>query len=483
MLLGVILACQQSARADEAIVVAYAGIWHVTDEEIVQEGAAGLYDVIEFRALASVGCGGDVTYSWDFDDGHSGDGAVAMHYYQDGEEGEKTVTLTISADGVYDVIRTFTLYIVKRVEITKIGGIVIGNEGVLGRRMSFDNACQVEGHVVPAILRPVLDPLLDWKFSDTMLGNITGEGPDPQLPLPAQQWPAESHNGAGVRYWGRENGGASLDCQLNMPLVGTVRVDTKIGIAKYFDPAGMQNGQKNPAWSVEAPNKARPNWFQYWTTDQKVRDEFWGEPGGIGKEAILYADKVIVRAANTYEDVMNNKNKEVSLGGFCGWEPGAPGGGAWTTYLCKNAGVDINVAASVWQHEERHRLDFVGIWGGNRVAANDTDHDYLLDNGEALMNPDTNFDGVLDAGDRGFGGGVPVGAIPPPNTPILGPPVLGAPRPYNPVPPAGYGTYADIWGYGENPLRDCEDYCMLWLLEWVNDFAKSQDWAHNGTQW
>jgi hypothetical protein len=129
-------------------------------------------------------------------------------------------------------------------------------------------------------------------------------------------------------------------------------------------------------------------------------------------------------------------------------------GNAWRAYLgtsCNessgsgtwNNAEGIDYFAHYCRHEDRHRLDSIALWGAgtNRDPAKDTDGDWLPDDQEAGL-------------------------------------VAG--HPYDNT---KYGTYADTFNYGENPLRDCEDYCLRRQQGWNAGDADDEDWAHPGHQW
>ncbi len=140
------------------------------------------------------------------------------------------------------------------------------------------------------------------------------------------------------------------------------------------------------------------------------------------------------------------------------WESGSETGvtrfegGRWRAFL-RNA--NESAAAGTWsraegidffahmcRHEDRHRLDMIALWGANsdRIPDQDRDNDYLPDEKEAdLVNK----------------------------------------HPYDPT---LFGTYPDTFNYGQNPLRDCEDYALRRQNSWHNGSANNEDWANPGHQ-
>lgn len=140
------------------------------------------------------------------------------------------------------------------------------------------------------------------------------------------------------------------------------------------------------------------------------------------------------------------------------WEAGAGSGverfegGQWKVFLRNanesaaagtwNNAEGIDFFANMCRHEERHRLDDIALWGASsdRDPANDQDDDFLPDDQEATL-------------------------------------VAG-----HPYTNTMYGTYPDTFNYGEDPLRDCEDYCLRRQASWTNGSADDEDWATPGHQ-
>lgn len=103
----------------------------------------------------------------------------------------------------------------------------------------------------------------------------------------------------------------------------------------------------------------------------------------------------------------------------------------------------IDFFAHTCRHEERHRLDDIALWGAgsDRNPSNDTDGDFLPNDQEANLVPGHPYDNTK------------------------------------------FGTYADSFYYGQDPLRDGEDYCLRREQSWTNGAANSEDWANPGKQY
>ena len=107
----------------------------------------------------------------------------------------------------------------------------------------------------------------------------------------------------------------------------------------------------------------------------------------------------------------------------------------------------IDCYAWTTAHEAKHHRQFTNFWPTQWRAVDDTDMDWLPNDQEPIYMPG---------------------------------------RPYSPTNPA---TYPDVFGYGQNPIRDCEDINMRsqnppYSLDklWENGSANLKDWANPGKQ-
>ena len=107
----------------------------------------------------------------------------------------------------------------------------------------------------------------------------------------------------------------------------------------------------------------------------------------------------------------------------------------------------IDCYAWTTAHEAKHHRQFTNFWPTQWRAVDDTDMDWLPNDQEPIYMPG---------------------------------------RPYSPTNPT---TYPDVFGYGQNPIRDCEDINMRsqnppYSLDklWENGSANLKDWANPGKQ-
>ena len=107
----------------------------------------------------------------------------------------------------------------------------------------------------------------------------------------------------------------------------------------------------------------------------------------------------------------------------------------------------IDCYAWTTAHEAKHHRQITNFWPTQWRAVDDTDMDWLPNDQEPIYMPG---------------------------------------RPYSPTNPA---TYPDVFGYGQNPIRDCEDINMRsqnppYSLDklWENSSANLKDWANPGKQ-
>lgn len=163
------------------------------------------------------------------------------------------------------------------------------------------------------------------------------------------------------------------------------------------------------------PGGSTPNWYYYWKqTAANFGTHSWEAGAGSGQTRF---------EGGQWKAFLRNANESAAAG-------------TW------NNAEGIDFFAHMCRHEERHRLDFITLWGAgsDRDPGNDGDNDYLPDDQEANL-------------------------------------VAG--HPYDNT---KYGTYPDTFNYGENPLRDCEDYSLRRQSSWTNGSADSVDWANPGHQ-
>ena len=139
--------------------------------------------------------------------------------------------------------------------------------------------------------------------------------------------------------------------------------------------------------------------------------------------------------------------QDVAGGGVCDFI-----GGSWQAFArrdgnesndagCFDGAEGIDFFANVCRHEQEHRLNFIDMWGATSDRVGDTDNDYLKNDLEATLEPGHPYDNTE------------------------------------------YGTYADTFDYGEDPLRDCEDYALRHHPGWTEEDADDVDWAKPGHQW
>ncbi len=482
-----VVAMAASARAN--LTVEYAGIYDVGDDEYVASGYAVAGTAVNFGAVATDGCSGDPTYTWDFDPYGDHDISTSQfpsRIYSSLAGGLNYVKLTIT--GISDtVVRWFIVYVISDIQITEIGGTAVPPGGAVGDyKMSFNDTNTVKGRVLPETLG--LNGRLDWKLRIGAFDIIKLNAAGPTMDLPVGNWPSTNDP------WGLDAANP-LICALNdnatFPgeggeFVNGVVLTKTASIKRFFGRSTFENGKSNPA---QFGSHAWPNWFCYW----RRTSAFYSNdvaPVAHDLRQPLYLDPAPgLRATGMNADSLDGEWSEggstTVAAGLCRYEAGQIN--QWRSYVTEAAqeskpfdGEGIDFFAIVCRHEETHRSQFSGLWnGGPRVALLDADGDMLPDLAEPNLQEPFGTTPLL------------ADCLIPTNPPLAQAfPAPGLVRGYN---AAAIATFYDRWAYwGGNPanpislnepLIDCEDYCEMWSREIVYNQNWNDDWAHPGKQW
>ena len=192
----------------------------------------------------------DVSWNWNFGDGHSSTSPNPCHEFTTG--GVKTVTLTASIPGeeCQTDDDTCTVNVVASLIIDVV-------ESRPSNKISFNNRCEVKGHVMPREVSD-LDGRLDWEmnkvpYADCNLKNAATGNLQWTTNWPTQNatW-AEEGEALVVSLDRKDDQDSDLDTDLNDGDINAHKAS--IACQKFFEKDGTQNpGEGNP-----------PNWFYYW---------------------------------------------------------------------------------------------------------------------------------------------------------------------------------------------------------------------------